>query len=125
MVVEDNSLLRTSLSDALSGGDIDVVASCATASEAVEELRRVKIDVLVTDLRSAPIDGYEFLRRLRAVPEYRAMAIVVATALDEADLQARGGLPPGTVRYGVPLPLDTLRGFVEACAVRRRLAAPR
>lgn len=50
MVVEDNSLLRTSLSDALAGDDIDVVASCATASEAVEELRRVTIDVLVTDL---------------------------------------------------------------------------
>lgn len=50
MVLEDNSLLPTSLSDARAGDDIDGVASCATASEAVEELRRVKIDVLVTDL---------------------------------------------------------------------------
>ena len=75
------------------------------------------------DLRATPIDGFEFLRRVRSVPEYRSMAIVVSTALDDADLAAHGGLPAGTVRYGAPPPLDTLRGFVEACALRKRLSA--
>jgi CheY-like chemotaxis protein len=67
------------------------------------------------------MDGFEFLRRLRAVPEYRTMAIVVSSALGDEDLEARGGLPAGTVRYTEPLPLDTLRGFVEACALRKRV----
>lgn len=50
LLVEDNALLRASLADALSGHDVQVVAACATASEAVEELRRGTLDVLVTDL---------------------------------------------------------------------------
>ena len=50
LLVEDNALLRTSLADALGNHDLEVVAACATASEAVEELRRGGIDVLVTDL---------------------------------------------------------------------------
>jgi hypothetical protein len=49
------------------------------------------------------------------------MAIVVSSALGDEDLEARGGLPAGTVRYAEPLPLDTLRGFVEACALRMRV----
>lgn len=95
----------------------------ADAFDALVALERHRPDVLLTDLRATPIDGFEFLRRVRAVPEYRPIAIVVATALEDADLAAHGGLPPGTVRYAAPVPLDTLRGFVEACAIRKRLAA--
>jgi hypothetical protein len=50
------------------------------------------------------------------------MAIVVSTALDAIDLAAHGGLPAGIARYGKPLPLDTLRGFVEACAIRKAVS---
>jgi CheY-like chemotaxis protein len=94
----------------------------ADAFDGLVQIERHRPDVLVTDLRASPMDGFTFLRRLRAMPEYRTMAIVVSTALDAIDLAAHGGLPAGIARYGKPLPLDTLRGFVEACAIRKAVS---
>jgi excisionase family DNA binding protein len=123
LVVEPDAMARRRLEAALAGWREPVrLIWAADAFDALVAVERHRPDVLLTDLRATPIDGFEFLRRLRALPEYRSMAIVVATALDDADLAAHGGLPAGTVRYGAPVPLDTLRGFVEACGVRRRPA---
>ena len=120
LVVESDGAARRRIEAAVTAWSRPVRLLWAVdAFEALIQLERHRPDVLLTELRAAPIDGFEFLRRLRAVPEYRSTAIVVATGLDDDDLQARGGLPPGTVRYSAPVPLDTLRGFVEACTLRR------
>lgn len=122
LVVEDRDTVYRRIAAAIAGWSEPVRALWAgDVFDALVQIERHRPDVLVSGLRATPMDGFEFLRRLRAVPEYRAMAIVVFTALDDDDLQARGGLPTGTVRYGEPLPLDTLRGFVEACALRKRV----
>jgi excisionase family DNA binding protein len=124
LVVEDDPSSRERLERAIAAWTLPVsVRWAADAFEALVMIERHRPDVLVTDLRAAPMDGFEFLRRLRAVPEYRGMAVVVASALDDADLAARGGLPAGTVRWDRPLPLEPLRGFVEACALTKRLSA--
>jgi excisionase family DNA binding protein len=122
LVVEDDSAVRDRLAAALATWPMPVrLLWAADAFDALLQIERHRPDVLVTDLRASPMDGFAFLRRLRAVPEYRTMAIIVSTALDAIDLAAHGGLPAGTARYGKPLPLDTLRGFVEACAMRKTL----
>jgi excisionase family DNA binding protein len=125
LAVEPDAAARRRLEVAVAGWSEPVRLLWANdAFDALVAIERHRPDVLLTDLRATPIDGFEFLRRLRAVPEFRSVAVVVATALDDTDLAAHGGLPPGTARWGAPVPLDTLRGFVEACAIRKRLAAP-
>lgn len=122
LVVEDRDVVRRRIAAAIAGWSEPVRALWAgDAFDALVQIERHRPDVLVSGLRAAPMDGFEFLRRLRALPEYRSMAFVVSTALDDEDIEARGGLPAGTVRYGEPLPLETLRGFVEACALRKRI----
>jgi len=122
LIVEDRDPMRRRIAAAIAGWAEPVRALWAgDAFDALVLIERYRPDVLVSGLRAAPMDGFEFLRRLRAVPEYRTMAIVVSSALGDEDLEARGGLPAGTVRYAEPLPLDTLRGFVEACALRMRV----
>jgi excisionase family DNA binding protein len=124
LAVEPDPAARRRIEAAVAGWAEPVrLLWAADAFDALVAVERHRPDVLLTDLRATPIDGFEFLRRLRAVPEYRSMAIVVATALEDADLAAHGGLPAGTVRYGAPVPLETLRGFVEASALRKRLVA--
>ncbi len=124
LAVEPDASARRRLESAVAGWREPVrLLWAADAFDALVAIERHRPDVLLTDLRATPIDGFEFLRRLRALPEYRSMAIVVATALDDADLAAHGGLPAGTVRYGAPVPLDTLRGFVEACGLGKRPGA--
>jgi excisionase family DNA binding protein len=123
LVVEDDPAARDRLAAALSQWTMPVrLLWAADAFDGLVQIERHRPDVLVTDLRASPMDGFTFLRRLRAMPEYRTMAIVVSTALDAIDLAAHGGLPAGIARYGKPLPLDTLRGFVEACAIRKAVS---
>lgn len=123
LVVDDDPLARRRIEVAMADWTESVGLLWAVdAFEALVLLERHRPDVLLTDLRTAPIDGMEFVRRVRALADYRNTAIVVATDLDDAGLAARGGMPPGTVRYAKPLAMDTLRGFVEACALRKRLA---
>ena len=93
------------------------------AFDALVLTERHRPDVLVTDVPDAPVDGLAWLRRIRAAREYRRTTIVVSTALDDAALRARGGLPPGVVRHERPVPLEALRGIVEACTSRRELDA--
>ena len=50
LIVEDDPLLRTSLSGALSGDGARIVASVATAADGVAVAERSAIDVLLTDL---------------------------------------------------------------------------
>lgn len=122
LVVDPDASARRRLESAAAGWREPVrLLWAADTFDALVAIERHRPDVLLTDLRATPIDGFEFLRRVRALPEYRSMAIVVATALDDADIAAHGGLPGGTVRYGAPVPLETLRGFVEACGIRKRL----
>jgi excisionase family DNA binding protein len=123
MVVEEGAASRARIAAAVAGWPVPVRLRWADdAFDALVGIERHRPDVLLTGLRATPIDGLEFVRRLRTVPEYRTMAVVVVTALGEDAIQARGGLPPGIVRYGEPLPLDRLGGFVEACALGKRLA---
>lgn len=124
LVVDDDPAGRARVAAAVAGWPVPVRLRWADdAFDALVAIERHRPDVLVTGLRAVPMDGLEFVRRLRAVPEYRTLAVVVTTALDDDAIEARGGLPPGVVRYGEPVPLDRLRGFVEACALSKRLAA--
>lgn len=124
LVVDDDPAGRARVAAAVAGWPVPVRLRWADdAFDALVAVERHRPDVLLTGLRAVPIDGLEFVRRLRSVSEYRTMAVVVTTELDDDAIEARGGLPPGVVRYGTPVPLDMLRGFVEACALSKRLAA--
>lgn len=116
LVVEPDDRARIRFGSAVAAWRLPVRLLWARdAIDAVIALERHRPDLLVTDLRATPIDGFALLRRLRGVPEYRSTAFVVITALDEGDIAAHGGLPVATVRYGLPVPWDTLRGYVQAC----------
>lgn len=121
LLVEDNALLRTSLADALGNHEIEVVAACATASEAVEELRRGGIDVLVTDLDLG--EGPDGISLAHVVRRLLPLAgIVVLTGYRDPRLVA-GKLvqvPPGTeyvVKESVTS-IDALRAAVDRSILR-------
>jgi excisionase family DNA binding protein len=122
LVVEDDESLRRLYQHTLSQWDLPIsVAAADDAMMALLMIERSRPDILITDLNMAPMNGYDFLRRLRKQPEYNSMTIIVVTGVDYGDIEANGGLPRGVVLYGKPVPFEKLQGFLEAMSARKQL----
>lgn len=55
-----------------------LVTSVASVEEAIEEIARQKPDVIVSDIGMPGLDGYDFIRRLRALPREQGGCIPAA-----------------------------------------------
>jgi excisionase family DNA binding protein len=123
LVVEDDESLRRLYLQTLSQWDLPLsVMSADDGMQALLMIERSRPDVLITDLNMSPMNGYDFLRRLRKQPEYNSMTIIIVTGVDFSDIEANGGLPRGVVLYGKPVPFEKLQGFLEAMAARKQLS---
>src|ERR1700753_4306163 len=65
LVVEDLLSMRTILRSLLRDLGIQKVAEARDGTEALEALQTVSRSLVITDLCMAPMDGIEFIRRLR------------------------------------------------------------
>jgi CheY-like chemotaxis protein len=57
--------------------------------EALEQVAKDKPDVILLDLMMPEMDGFEVLRRLRAMPDSDGLPVLVVTASAERDIEAR------------------------------------
>jgi len=92
LVAEDHADNLEWLTVALS--DKYDVSGCASGGEALRRLEQVKPDLLVLDVRMAPIDGVQCLEAIRGTPGYADIPAVALTALagevTKAELLAAG-----------------------------------
>lgn len=118
LVVEDNPMQRTLYRKHLSAWNLPAqLVFCENGYQALLEVARRQPDIVVTDIVMDGIDGYELLNTIVNDPQLRPMHIAIVSALGEADLDARGGLPPGVVFFSKPVNYDELRGYLRAgCA---------
>ena len=66
VIVDDEKLARDLLREYLEGfPDIDIVAECAKGSEAVEQVNRLKPDLLFLDVQMPGMNGLEVARLIR------------------------------------------------------------
>jgi PAS domain S-box-containing protein len=84
LVVDDDTVTRHVLGQALAGARLDHVA-VASGAEALAQLDQVNPSIVLLDLVMPQPDGYQVLRILRARPDTRDLPIVVLTALDGDD----------------------------------------
>ena len=105
LVVDDEPDARLMLKMMLEqcGAEVKVVAS---AREAIEEIERLRPDVLVSDIGMPEEDGYSLMRRVRALPAGRGGQIPAAalTAYAGADDRKRALL--AGFQAHIPKPVD-------------------
>jgi CheY-like chemotaxis protein len=65
------------------------VSSCDSVAETLAALEENRPDVLMLDIRMAPVDGVQCLETIRAISEYSAIPAIALTAFArEAEQQA-------------------------------------
>jgi DNA-binding NarL/FixJ family response regulator len=95
VLAEDQPMVRAGFRSLLdSRADFEVVGEAATGSEALEQARAVKPDVVVMDIRMPEMDGLEATRRITADPGLSQTRVLVLTTF-ELDEYVFGALDAG------------------------------
>lgn len=108
LVVDDEPFVRLSLVSLhpVDADGFDFAAEASNGAEALAILAaRPEIDIVLLDLSMPVLDGLEVLRRLRAEPLPRAIAVIVLSAYDDYHL-VRDAFKLGATDYLLKRELD-------------------
>ncbi|HLH31795.1 MAG TPA: response regulator [Terriglobia bacterium] len=98
------------------GYEVDAAADANTALEAIE---RVRPDIIVSDLGMPGMDGFEFIRRVKAIPWLTGVpAIALTGATGDKDIQ-RAIASGFTAHVVKPVEIAELAQKIEQLTSRR------
>jgi two-component system chemotaxis response regulator CheY len=97
LVAEDSDTVRDSLGRELTRAGFKV-STAVDGREALDLARATAFDAVCTDIMMPNMDGYQLIRALRALPEYRSVPIVVLSSKD-ARIDSLRGLDAGADAY--------------------------
>jgi two-component system CheB/CheR fusion protein len=95
------------------------VFAATSARQGLEVLGREDVDLLISDISMPEIDGYEFLRRVHAMPKHAGLPAVAITGMRrDADIaQARAA--GFSAHLGKPVSVERLNAVVRELVPRR------
>ena len=97
MVIDDEPKIRQFLKETLELREYDVLTA-ASGPDALEQLKRYRVDLVLLDLMMPVMDGYEVYHLLRETPETKDVPVIIITAKGERkDRQL--GLESATYNY--------------------------
>jgi len=118
LVCDDSPTLRAMMAQLL--GRAYCVALTATAEEALERAPAFAPDLVITDHRLPGMSGRDLVARLRAIPAFEDVPIVLLTAVGDAESRAEG-IEAGADEYLVkPVRERELRARVASLLRLRR-----
>jgi two-component system, chemotaxis family, chemotaxis protein CheY len=81
LIVDDSSVMRKIVGRALqqSGLPITEILEAGNGSEALDILRREKVNLVLSDINMPVMDGLEFVRQLQTVENARGTPVVMIT----------------------------------------------
>ncbi len=92
---------------------------CETArngAEGLAKLQQATPDVIITDLIMPQMNGYEFVRQLKAVPKTAAIPIIALTAVQKQTLEPRAQELAGTRVMFKPFEFEKLVALIRELA---------
>lgn len=134
LVVDDSGFMRMALRRIIEAeGDLRVVGEAADGEAAVEQVAKLRPDVVAMDVEMPKLDGLEATRRIMALPDPPAV-LMVSHHTREGSATALAALDRGAVDYlcketdfgGVDLGMldRELRGRLRHWAAQRATAQP-
>ncbi len=89
------------------------IAEARDGAEALDYLEFDGADMLITDLDMPRLDGFELVRKVRAMPQYRHLPILILTTESNDDFKARAKAAGATGWITKPFRPDQLSKMVK------------
>jgi CheY-like chemotaxis protein/anti-sigma regulatory factor (Ser/Thr protein kinase) len=117
LVVDNEADARALIAAVLEqwGAEVTTVGS---ATEAIEEIKRARPDVLLSDIAMPGEDGYDLIRQVRALDQVNPLPAAALTAFANANDRARALLAGYQVHLPKPIEAAELGAVVAALAGR-------
>jgi DNA-binding NarL/FixJ family response regulator/class 3 adenylate cyclase len=124
LIADDQALVRAGFRMILDAeGDVEVVGEASSGSEAIEEVRRLRPDLVLMDVRMPELDGIEATRRLLSGGDVATKVVMLTTFdMDEYVYEALRAGASGFLLKDVP-PEQLVAG-IRAVASGDALLAP-
>lgn len=130
VIVDDHPMVREGLEAMLmSEGAFNVVALCSNGEEALGTLKRVKADVVLSDIRMPRMDGFTMLEHLKRLIPGVKVVFLAGMPLKEEDERARregafGYLPKDVDQDRLAEAVKSIASGAETFASEQFQAAP-
>jgi DNA-binding NarL/FixJ family response regulator len=103
LIADDQELVRAGFAAILvAEPGFEVVAEAANGSEAVDQARELRPDLILMDVRMPELDGIEATRRIRALPEPPRVLMLTTFDLDQYVYEAIKAGASGFLLKDVP-----------------------
>ncbi|CAK0759221.1 Chemotaxis protein CheY homolog [Azospirillaceae bacterium] len=112
LTVDDSRTMREMVSFTLRGAGYDVVEA-NDGQHALTVLSSNKVDLVIADLNMPVMDGLTLIRKLRAMPNYRTMPILMLTTESDDKKKAEGRSAGATGWIVKPFNPDKLVSVVQ------------
>ena len=113
LVVDDSLTIRIYHSSLLRnfGYEVDMAEN---GLEALEMAMKRKYDLILSDINMPVMDGFEFVRRLRKLEEYRYTPVVFITTLNSEEDRRKALMSGGTLYIVKPINLKVLERILRS-----------
>jgi len=117
LVVDDAKYIRELISLILRNEGYEVIKA-ANGREAWDKLNRTNIDMLITDLNMPEMNGIELAGKLRNVPDFKSIPILMVTSENHESIRKKAGyagVNEWILKPFIPKQLvDTVKKYVPA-----------
>lgn len=96
-----------------------VVFDAASAQQGLEILGREEVDLLISDIAMPEVDGYEFLKRVRAMPKYGQLPAIAITSMRRDTDIARARAAGFSAHLGKPVSVERPNAIVSELLPKR------
>jgi len=112
MTVDDSASLRQMVSFVLRGGGYEVVEA-VDGLDALSKLNGLDLALFLSDINMPKMDGLELTRKLRSMPQYRFVPIVLLTTESHPEKKQEGKAAGATAWIVKPFTPDQLLAVVK------------
>jgi Response regulator containing a CheY-like receiver domain and a GGDEF domain len=89
LVIDDQEFVRTIVKKMLSQLGVGTVIEAHDGNSGVDAVKAETPDLVICDIQMRPVDGFGFVRQLRATPDVSHTPVIMLTAHTDATTLAR------------------------------------